>query len=120
MNLYVDDNTGGRALVGQLRRVGHQVILPADVGLSGAHDPRHLARCALEGWVLLTYDHEDFLELHDLVQATRGRHAGVLVVRSDSDPSRDMKDRDIVRAIANLEGSGLPVANEYHVLNHWR
>jgi hypothetical protein len=31
-----------------------------------------------------------------------------------------MKDRDIIRAIANPEGSGLPVANEYHVLNHWR
>ena len=34
--------------------------------------------------------------------------------------SRDMKDRDIVRALANLGRAGVPVANEFHVLNHWR
>jgi len=31
-----------------------------------------------------------------------------------------MKDRDVVRAIANLEGAGVPIANEFHILNHWR
>jgi hypothetical protein len=31
-----------------------------------------------------------------------------------------MKDRDIVRAIANLEAAGVQIANEFHVLNHWR
>jgi hypothetical protein len=55
-----------------------------------------------------------------LVQATHGRHAGILVVRSDNDVRRDMKDRDIVRAIANLVAAGIPVANEFHILNHWR
>jgi hypothetical protein len=31
-----------------------------------------------------------------------------------------MKDRDIVRAIGNLEAAGVPIENELHVLNHWR
>jgi hypothetical protein len=31
-----------------------------------------------------------------------------------------MKDRDIVRAIANLELAAVPTANEFHILNHWR
>jgi hypothetical protein len=58
--------------------------------------------------------------LHFLVQFTGGKHPGLLVVRSDNDPKRDMADRDIVRAIAKLEGAGVPVANEFHILNHWR
>ena len=38
----------------------------------------------------------------------------------DNDPSRDMADTDIVRAIHNLRASGVKMANEVHVLNHWR
>jgi hypothetical protein len=58
--------------------------------------------------------------LHDLVQSTHGQHMGIVAVRSDNDPNRDMKDRDIIRALRNLEGAGVPIANEFHVLNHWR
>ncbi len=43
-----------------------------------------------------------------------------LVIRSDNDPKRDMKDGDIVRALQNLENAGVPLANEFHILNHWR
>jgi hypothetical protein len=42
------------------------------------------------------------------------------VVRRDNDPTRDMKDRDIVRAIGNLEAAKVPIENELHMLNHWR
>jgi hypothetical protein len=70
--------------------------------------------------VLVTRNHDDFEDLHLLTQATRGRHTGILAIRFDNDPKRDMKDADIVRAIANLEKSGAPVANELHILNHWQ
>ena len=120
MNLYLDDNSVKASLANLLRRAGHQVTLPADLGLAGASDPRHLASCAGRGLVPLTRDHDDFLDLHDLVQATHGRHAGILVVRADNDPARDMKDRDIVRAIANLEAARVPIENDFNILNHWR
>lgn len=120
MDLYLDDNSVKVSLASILRRAGHQVTLPSDVGLVSATDPRHLASCAAHGRALITKDYDDFLDLHDLVQATRGRHAGILVIRADNDPGRDMKDRDIVRALANLEGAGMPIENEYHILNHWR
>jgi predicted nuclease of predicted toxin-antitoxin system len=120
MNIYLDDNSAKASLANLLRRAGHQVTLPADLGLAGATDPRHLASCAGQGLVLLTRDYDDFLDLHDLIQATHGRHAGILVVRADNDPARDMKDRDIVRAIANLEAEQVPIDNEFHILNHWR
>jgi predicted nuclease of predicted toxin-antitoxin system len=120
MNLYLDDNSVKASLVNLLRRAGHQVTLPADLGLAGGSNARHLASCARPPQVLLTRDHDDFLDLHDLVQATNGRHAGILVVRADNDPARDMKDRDIVRALANLETASVPIENEFHILNHWR
>jgi hypothetical protein len=44
----------------------------------------------------------------------------MLIVRADNDPRRDMKDAEIARAIGNLEQAGVAVANEFHILNHWR
>jgi len=70
--------------------------------------------------VFLTRNHDDFEDLHLLLQAAGGAHGGIVVVRSDNDPSRDMKDRDVARAIANLDAAGVPIANEVHILNHWR
>jgi len=103
-----------------LRRAGYQVNIPADFGLAGSADARHLASCSGKKLVLLTKDHDDFLDLHDLIQATNGRHAGILIVRADNDPARDMKDHDIVRALGNLVSASVPIENEFHILNHWR
>jgi hypothetical protein len=120
MNLYLDDDSAKASLVRLLRKAGHQVAIPADAGISGVSDPRHLIHCVGQNLVLLTRNHDDFEDLHLLVQETGGKHPGLLVVRSDNDPSRDMKDRDIVRALANLEQAAVPIANELHILNHWR
>jgi Domain of unknown function (DUF5615) len=120
MNIYLDDDSAKAALVMALRRAGHQVTLPADAGIAGVSDPRHLIHSVQQQLVLLTRNHDDFEDLHLLVRITGGDHPGLLVVRSDNDPTRDMKDRDIVRAIANLERAGVPLAGEFHVLNYWR
>ena len=120
MNLYLDDDSAKASLVRLLARTGHQVVIPAHAGLTGDSDPRHLRHAVQNGLVLLTRNHDDFEDLHLLLQAAGGQHPGLLVVRSDNDPNRDMKDRDIVRAIANLQASGVSIANEFHVLNHWR
>jgi predicted nuclease of predicted toxin-antitoxin system len=120
MNLYLDDDSASLRLATMLRGAGHSVAIPADFGMIGASDARHLI-CAVErNLILLTRNYKDFLDLHDLVRGAQGEHPGVLVVRLDNDPSRDMKDRDVVRAIANLEHAGVPIVNELHVLNHWR
>jgi predicted nuclease of predicted toxin-antitoxin system len=120
MNLYLDDDSAKGALVARLRKSGRQVVVPADALLDGAADPRHLLYAVRQGLVLLTRNHDDFEDLHLLVQATQGRHTGILAIRFDNDPTRDMKDAEIVRAIRNLEQSGAPMANEFHILNHWR
>jgi predicted nuclease of predicted toxin-antitoxin system len=120
MKLYLDDDSASQLLTRWLRRAGHDVRTPADAGTAGASDPVHLARAVKEGRVLLSKNYEDFEDLHDLVMTVQGRHHGIFVVREDNDPKRDLKPRDVVRAIANLEASGVPIPDNYHVLNHWR
>ncbi|MFI5456992.1 MAG: hypothetical protein ACHRXM_16220 [Isosphaerales bacterium] len=43
MRLYVDDDSVDPGLIRLLRRDGHDVQLPADVGLAGSSDQVHLA-----------------------------------------------------------------------------
>jgi predicted nuclease of predicted toxin-antitoxin system len=120
MNLYVDDNMNKALLVTLLRKAGHQVTVPADVGTAGVSDARHFVHAVTNALLVLTQDHRDFEDLHLVVQATHGQHPGVLAIRQENDARRDVKDRDIVRAISNLERAGVPVADEFIVLNHWR
>jgi predicted nuclease of predicted toxin-antitoxin system len=120
MNLYLDDDSAKALLATLLRKVGHRVVVPADVGLRGAEDAEHLLHAVQNDLILITRNHDDFRMLHLLVQATGGRHRGIFVIRRDNDPTRDMKDRDVVRSIANLEAAGVPIANELHILNHWQ
>jgi predicted nuclease of predicted toxin-antitoxin system len=120
MRLYLDDDIVAAVLVRLLRQAGHDVQVPADVGLAGKEDPIHLRHAIKEGRVTLTKNYRDFQLLHFLVLESGGHHPGILVVREDNDPKRDLTLRGIVRALANLEKSGLPIADNYHILNHWR
>ena len=61
------------------------------------------------GRVLLSHNYRDFEELHDLILAAQGHHPGLLVIRKDNDPRRDLKPSGIVRAIANLTATSLPI-----------
>jgi hypothetical protein len=55
MNLYLDDDSAKASLVTLLKKAGHQVAIPADAGLSGVSDPRHLTHTVQINWVMLTY-----------------------------------------------------------------
>jgi hypothetical protein len=120
MRLYLDDNIAGVLLLRLLAQARHDVQRPADVGLSGVSDPRHFTHAVREDRLCLTRNHRDFEELHELVQAVGGHHPGLLLVRFDNDPTRDLRPHEIVRAIAKLEASGAPIRDGCHILNHWR
>jgi len=120
MRIYLDDNFADRGLAAILRRAGHVVFRPADYGIVGASDARHLEKAIREGLVSLTKDRDDFQELHDLVIASGGRHPGMLIARFDNDAKRDMRSRHIVAAIRKLENSGLTLASQRIILNQWR
>ena len=120
MMLYLDDDCVDKVLVQLLRREGHDVRLPADLGLAGARDPVHLRHAIREKRALLSRNYDDFEILHNLLLEGQGHHSGILVVRKDNDPTRDLKSAGIVRAIRNLTAAGVPVMDQYIVLNHWR
>ena len=120
MRLYLDDDIAAALLVRLLRSAGHDVVTPVDAGISGATDQAHLTHAIQDDRVCLTRNYEDFEDLHFLVQAAGGHHPGIFVVRQDNDPTRDLTPRGVVRAIRKLEASGVPIKDEYTVLNHWR
>ena len=120
MNLYVDEDSVHGLLVRLLQRTGHDIEVPSDVGLVGRSDPIHLRYSISAGRTLLSANHDDFEELHDLVRQAGGTHPGILIVRRDNDRRRDLTPRGIVNAISHLLDAGVPVENEFIVLNQWR
>lgn len=120
MRLYLDDDTASALLTRLLRNAGHDVQVPGDIGLSGSPDPLHLTKSIADTRICVTKNHDDFLLLHDLIQQAQGRHPGILVVRQDNDPSRDLTPKGIVAALRKLESAGVPIENEFIILNHWR
>lgn len=117
----MDDDSIDPRLLRLLRRDGHDVQIPADVGLAGSNDQSHLAHAIRDRRAVLTRNYDDFEALHDLVVfAAQGHHAGVLVVRYDNDPRHSMSPGDIARAVRNLEKAGVGLADSYYELNHWQ
>jgi hypothetical protein len=82
MNLYLDDDSMDRHLVTLLSNAGHVVVIPPEVHLSGAADTRHFIYAMRQSLILVTRNHDDFLDLHEVVQAAHGRHPGILIKRS--------------------------------------
>jgi predicted nuclease of predicted toxin-antitoxin system len=120
MRLYLDEDLASALLTRFLRAAGHDVQVPTDVRLSGRSDPVVLTHCIRDGRAILTRNYCDFEDLHNLLQQGQGSHAGILVVRRDNNPQRNMSPPDIVRALRNLETAGQPVANHFIILNAWQ
>ncbi len=120
MKIYLDDDSASSLLVQFLIREGHDVVTPKDVGTSGRKDPSHFMYAISNGRALLTHNQDDFELLHKLVLLVRGHHPGILVVRKDNDRKRDVRPKQIVRAIRNLMAAAGPIQDELNVLNSWR
>ncbi|ACK73575.1 hypothetical protein PCC7424_5227 [Gloeothece citriformis PCC 7424] len=44
---------------------------------------------------------------------------GILAIYNEKNPSKNMTFKAIVKAIANLEASGIPLGGQFIALNHW-
>lgn len=99
MRLYLDDDLAQPLLARLLQNDNHDVRLPSDLGIGGAHDAVHFKRAVDEHRAIVTGNYKDFEFLHELVSGTGGHHFGVLRVRRDNDPRRDLSPRGIARAI---------------------
>ena len=118
LRLYLDDCIYSHELRRLLVEAGHEVQVPAEVRppLTGEEDRRHFEHACSSNRMLLSKNPRDFLELHH--QSTN--HAGILAVYLDNDSKRDMSQREIARAIANLEATGALLAGGFWSLNSYR
>ena len=113
MRVYLDDDSADALLVALLTREGRDVQTPAEGALAGMHDPVHLAHAVRNDRVLLSHNHDDFEQLHDLILAVQGRYPGLLIVRRDNDPRRDLELVDVGRVDDAAAGDrGEPVAGQ--------
>jgi predicted nuclease of predicted toxin-antitoxin system len=78
MRLYLDDDSALALLTRLLRQAGHDVRVPAEIGMAGDDDPVHLAQAIREDRALLTHNHHDFEDLHNLLMVGAGHHRGIL------------------------------------------
>src|SRR5690349_19198004 len=120
MDFYLDDCSDDDDLAAFLRQRGHVVYTPRSEKLIGADDPDHLRHAAAHHYALITQNPRDFRALHAEWQATGLSHAGILLVYRDNNKAKDMSPSDIAHAIERLLGSGVAIASEIHILNHWR
>jgi hypothetical protein len=120
MDLNLDDDCAKPVLVRLLQNAGHDVRTPAAVGRAGGHDAVHLQHAIRENRDFLRANRKDFPHLRDLIIEAKGHHPGILLVRYDNDPNRDLDFGGIVRAISKLIRAGVPIADTLIILNHWR
>ena len=115
MRLLLDEDSQCRSRVRLLREAGHDVLTVAEAGLHSHRDKDVLARAVAERRTLVTRNIRDFLLLHEAYP----NHAGILGEHQDQDPSKNMSDAVLARAIYNLEASGWDIAGQFVALNAW-
>lgn len=120
MRLYLDEDLASALLAQLLQKAGHDVLTAAAAATLGTSDAVQLTCALREKRACLSRNYEDFEELHLLLAEGKGRHFGILIVRRENDPTRDMTAKGIVAAIRKLENAGVPVEKEYIILNQWR
>ncbi|TAJ98216.1 hypothetical protein EPO44_11965 [bacterium] len=120
MKVYLDDDMDSNVLIGLLEKAGHKVVSPRAAGTRGQTDENHLRYAAEQGFVLLTANAVDFIELHQQWMSRRETHHGILIVYRENNPVQDMTLQEIAQAITRVERSGLGLENSYQNLNFWR
>lgn len=116
LRLLLDEDSQDHELVRLLRSSGHDVSTVNELALRRADDKTILQRAHLDDRVLLTYNVDDFRELHD----SNTPHSGIAVICRDDDPSKDMSIADIARALGNIGSTAWDISGEFIILNHWQ
>lgn len=115
LRLLVDEDTQAHLLVKILRADGHDVLTVSEANLTAKPDRTVLNFARSQQRVLLTRNCDDFLILHEADPT----HLGILAVYQDAPPRKAMNYAAIVRAIANLESTKLPLSRQFIVLNQY-
>ena len=116
MRILVDEDSQARSQLNILRGDGHDVVAIGELEKNGTPDGEVFDLAQSLERVLLTHNTEDFHELH----RERPGHRGIMAVYRGADPRKNMNHAQIAAAIRRVDTSGVTIAGEFHVLNHWR
>jgi predicted nuclease of predicted toxin-antitoxin system len=120
MKLYLDEDIASHHLGQALRKAGHDVVPPGEIGRLGRSDTLQIIYAVEADRILVTGNHRDFEDLHDLIVLCGGSHPGVFAICKDNNSRRDMKAVQIVTAIANIASVVASMRNLFIRLNDWR
>jgi predicted nuclease of predicted toxin-antitoxin system len=115
LKLLIDEDSQAKLLVLFLKRAGHDVLTPNEVGLGGFSDDVVLDYGRSQNRLILTHNCDDFELLHEV----NPNHPGIMVIYRDANRATNMDYKAIVRAISNLEAANVPLANQFISLNQW-
>ena len=100
---FLIDEDMARSTAGVLREAGHLAEDVRDVGLRGHPDPDVYQYAQAQRAVIVTADKG----FSNILQFPPGTHAGLIVVRVPEElPTREV-NRELLRALQNLEGEDL-------------
>ena len=100
---FVVDENMPRSTAQVLREAGHEAVDVRDAGLRGADDVEVFAFAQSSNAVLLTAD-RDF---SSILTFRLGSHAGIIVVRMPNQMPNDAVNREIMRALHEVDIDGL-------------
>jgi hypothetical protein len=108
-DLYADHNIR-RDVRDAMRARGHALTITGDLGLGRATDDAQLLVAAEHGLILLTYNHKDFVLLHDAWRrwstawGVSPRHVGIIVPKAQWSAERASAEIDrLLAAVASFE-----------------
>ncbi|MDZ4833119.1 MAG: DUF5615 family PIN-like protein [Candidatus Melainabacteria bacterium] len=118
VRLLIDECSEAKLLVRKLRDAGHDVVTVSEANLRTVRDADVFAAAIADNRIVLTNNPGDFVTLHDARMEQHQTHPGLFLVYNRNTPG-DMNYDQIVRAIANLEGTSVSLENAYHSLNSY-
>lgn len=120
LRILVDECILDRLLVGKLIAAGHDVATVTDLGLTRKSDHQVFAVAIDLQRMILTVNCADFVELSESHKFKSRGHPGLLLLYRHNIPSKELSYDDVVRALANLEATGIQLANLAHKLNDYK
>jgi predicted nuclease of predicted toxin-antitoxin system len=119
LKLLVDECILDKRLSQKLRDAGHDLITVEDAQLKRKADHAVFEAAIAEDRMVITINCSDFVELSDARLKKDGSHPVILLVYLHNDLSKEMSRDQIVKAIANLEATGVDLRNGCHKLNDY-
>jgi predicted nuclease of predicted toxin-antitoxin system len=116
LRLLVDEDTQANRLIALLQTAGHDVVTVAEAGLKAQADLIVLDYARREGRILLTRNCDEFRFRHE----ANPQHAGIFAICRGKNSSEDMSRDEIVKALGNLDASGLEFAGQFVSVNAWK